>query len=692
LYRLGHHGWKLLNTKQISVRRSLTIALLALLCIGAGSSVLGQPAPPPDPFLNGYWFGDTNWISDDEPTIYTNVVLVPPWGILIDTTNLTPAFVNFPVVQDGYTNIDLLAGGIRITLIPTWATDDTNQMGSGPGSNAYLLAAGDFSTGNSNGLWIISIDAAGSNLSFSGVSNYTTNVFVSAPISWATNSIHLVGLAYDTTTNSQLYIDGSLAATGDPVSIVPATNTWTNGWYLGSDSAGYEQARAVFYEMDGFDSNLFDYIGYSEFFTGDWPYLTNDYYTWLAGQGGGFQFNSGGSGLSGLPPTNGFNTNYLNYYAFWLQASNVSTNCYVSIVSSLAGLGYSIITNADMSTTNWGVWQSNLLASNSITPAPPITITSNPLFFQGILLGYLGTNAYYPGPTNGAPEVITQPESLLVGPDSNATFSVVAVGATPLTCQWEFEGTAIPSATASSNTISSVQASNVGWYVAVISNSVGVVTSAVVTLTTSNSPPFILYEPSNQAAHLQGSPTFTVTPIGPPPMEYQWSFDGTNISQATNSYVIISNVGYINVGNYSVIVTNNYGAVTSSVATLNIGYITNGLLAYWRLNDESGSTAADSIGTNTLSLLPATNLPAWGTNYLTLNGVNQYGDAGSNALSTFGYSDMTMCAWVNQATNSLQAIGIEVLKSRSWAMGVGVYGCKPTAILRSRTETPRWHC
>ncbi|MGA2868957.1 MAG: LamG-like jellyroll fold domain-containing protein, partial [Verrucomicrobiota bacterium] len=79
-------------------------------------------------------------------------------------------------------------------------------------------------------------------------------------------------------------------------------------------------------------------------------------------------------------------------------------------------------------------------------------------------------------------------------------------------------------------------------------------------------------------------------------------------------------------------------------------YITNGLMAYWKLNDGHGTVAADSSsnGVN-LSLI---DFPTWGSNYLNLNGSTQYGDAGSNALVSLDQHDKTICAWIdNDGTN-----------------------------------------
>jgi hypothetical protein len=68
-------------------------------------------------------------------------------------------------------------------------------------------------------------------------------------------------------------------------------------------------------------------------------------------------------------------------------------------------------------------------------------------------------------------------------PGSNVTFSVVATGTAPLSCQWQFNGTAIGSATNTSLTITGVQPGNVGGYMVAITNVAGSVTSAPASLT-----------------------------------------------------------------------------------------------------------------------------------------------------------------------------------------------------------------
>jgi hypothetical protein len=83
--------------------------------------------------------------------------------------------------------------------------------------------------------------------------------------------------------------------------------------------------------------------------------------------------------------------------------------------------------------------------------------------------------------------------------------------------------------------------------------------------------PFIVSQPAAYEQVAQGAAaTFSVTAGGTAPLAYQWLFDGTNISAATNSSYSVTNAQCANAGNYSVIVTNAFGIVTSIVAELNV--------------------------------------------------------------------------------------------------------------------------
>ena len=83
-------------------------------------------------------------------------------------------------------------------------------------------------------------------------------------------------------------------------------------------------------------------------------------------------------------------------------------------------------------------------------------------------------------------------------------------------------------------------------------------------------PPTITGQPQNQTVAPGNTATFTVITYGTQPFQYQWRKNGTNvanggtISGATTAMLTINNVQTNNAGNYTVLVTNNLGSVTSS--------------------------------------------------------------------------------------------------------------------------------
>ncbi len=64
--------------------------------------------------------------------------------------------------------------------------------------------------------------------------------------------------------------------------------------------------------------------------------------------------------------------------------------------------------------------------------------------------------------------------------------------------------------------------------------------------------------------------TFTVSAIGNPPFSYQWSKNGSDLNGATGAALTITNVLRIHSGEYSVRVTNSWGTLLSSNATLRV--------------------------------------------------------------------------------------------------------------------------
>lgn len=169
-----------------------------------------------------------------------------------------------------------------------------------------------------------------------------------------------------------------------------------------------------------------------------------------------------------------------------------------------------------------------------------------------------------------APLINTQPQSQIVSVGAPATFSVTANGTAPLSYQWRFNGTNLPGATTNSYSIASAQTANNGPYLVVITNSAGSITSSVATLTVSNTAPSITTPPDNLSVYEGDTAAFSVEAGGTAPLAFQWRFNGTNIAGATGTDYSFNNAQMTNAGNYTVVVTNLIGSVTSAVAVLTV--------------------------------------------------------------------------------------------------------------------------
>ena len=113
-------------------------------------------------------------------------------------------------------------------------------------------------------------------------------------------------------------------------------------------------------------------------------------------------------------------------------------------------------------------------------------------------------------------------------------------------------------------------AADAGNYTLVVNSSYGSVTSVVATLTVLL-PPTIVSPPASQTIGLGSNATFAVTLIGTEPLAYQWRFNGTNLANQTGQFLNLTNVQWSDAGNYQVVITNNYGSITSAVATMTVG-------------------------------------------------------------------------------------------------------------------------
>ena len=172
-----------------------------------------------------------------------------------------------------------------------------------------------------------------------------------------------------------------------------------------------------------------------------------------------------------------------------------------------------------------------------------------------------------------APTITSQPTNLFLPPGTTAAFHVTANGSAPLGYQWQKEGVnlanvgRVSGATSPDLTITSSQASDVGNYRVVVTNTVDAVPSVWARLDLPL-PPIIITNPATQVVGVGGPATFSVTATGSTPMNYQWYLNGSVIGGANGASFSIPFTSVAWLGSYQVQVWNSAGTNWSATAGL----------------------------------------------------------------------------------------------------------------------------
>ncbi|MCX6927825.1 MAG: VWA domain-containing protein [Verrucomicrobia bacterium] len=221
------------------------------------------------------------------------------------------------------------------------------------------------------------------------------------------------------------------------------------------------------------------------------------------------------------------------------------------------------------------------------------------------------------------PMITTLPQSQFAPLGGDVTFRVSATGNAPLSYQWFFNQTSLlANATSDTLFLTNVQPAQAGSYTVVISNSAGAVTSAPPAVLTVVIAPQLVSQPLSQTVWEGTNVSFSVMATGTPPFSYQWQFNGAILPGATGPLLLLTNVTKSLSGNYTAIVGNAAGSVTSSVAVLTVrswGDVLNAPGVAWVSRGQArwfmqtnvthdGDAAAQSgpIGDSTNSVLEAT--------------------------------------------------------------------------------------
>jgi hypothetical protein len=218
----------------------------------------------------------------------------------------------------------------------------------------------------------------------------------------------------------------------------------------------------------------------------------------------------------------------------------------------------------------------------------------------------------------------TQPQSVVIYSNYNASFSVEAVGTPPFTYQWKHTGTNLPGATSPTLTLTQCSASQLGSYTVAVTNILGGVLSDPATL-----------------AFITPASLYEATVTGKRPWAY-WRLNEGSGTTATN-------IGLVSV------VSNVVGAAASATYGPDLTPFTADLQSPAFAGMESGNTVTVFPGT-------AANTP------------NPYGsiDAGTES-SLSGTNDFTLMAWIKISAIPSTEIALVQQRDESGAGYVGQY-------------------
>ena len=175
-----------------------------------------------------------------------------------------------------------------------------------------------------------------------------------------------------------------------------------------------------------------------------------------------------------------------------------------------------------------------------------------------------------------SPVIMKHPCSQKTFFGESVTFTVSALGAKPLSYQWQKNGVNRSGANDSILTISPVALDDSGTYRVIVSNSLGSAVSLNAFLTVKpkvvviSYAPVIHEHPSSKNTVVGDSVIFAVIATGTGPLSYQWQKNGVMLPGATSMYLKIASVAVSDTGAYRVTVSSPYGRETSFEARLNV--------------------------------------------------------------------------------------------------------------------------
>jgi hypothetical protein len=223
-------------------------------------------------------FNDTNWLglAGQTPLGQSNAASRDAWlskGLLIE--NGTNGLLKYRETEaDLNANLRLANGAVRFWFKSTWDT------GTGPNTPGRLIEVGTKGSASTNGWWSLYLNTNATNLIFAAETNNVGTTYLTGTISWQHCDWNQLVLNY-TATNSALYLNSTLISTGWGVTLWPGATVRANGFTLGSDANGTNQAKGLFEDLEIFNHPLTASDIVENFQTNRPPNAISDLKLWL---------------------------------------------------------------------------------------------------------------------------------------------------------------------------------------------------------------------------------------------------------------------------------------------------------------------------------------------------------------------------------------------------------------------------
>jgi alpha-tubulin suppressor-like RCC1 family protein len=289
---------------------------------------------------------------------------------------------------------------------------------------------------------------------------------------------------------------------------------------------------------------------------------------------------------------------------------------------------------------------------------PIPSATNSTLTFSNAQFSDIGTYVVIVSNTYGAvlsmgatltvispPFITAQSPSQTVRAGADVSMWVLAQGTPSLRYEWFFNGTNLAGATWVEALLTNVQPSASGLYSVRVTNVYGS-TQVDLSLTVTDTPPYIVSQPVSQSVPVGASATFTVSARGSLPFGYQWRFNGQDISGATSATLTLSNLSYSQTGYYDVAVRNPIGHVVSAKVLLSVGQTS---VYVWGLgsatNGPPGLTNAVAVAAgyyHVLALKRDGTVATWGASYYCLPSVTNVPPSVTNVVAIAAGANSSM--------------------------------------------------